>query len=131
MLNSMVKEHQARQAKRKEEQEIRRKEAIESSNELTQALVDHLNVGVAQAYLNQKRLDAEAKQLHVGATNFAKQTHQWLQLIDNFSSALKELGDVENWARSIETDMQTIQGTLEIAYKTSRQPTSSSTTTTN
>ncbi|XP_055857027.1 biogenesis of lysosome-related organelles complex 1 subunit 1 [Episyrphus balteatus] len=125
MLNSMVKEHQARQVKRKEEQEIRRKEAIESSNELTQALVDHLNVGVAQAYLNQKRLDAEAKQLHVGATNFAKQTHQWLQLIDNFSSALKELGDVENWARSIETDMQTIQGTLEIAYKTSRQPTSS------
>lgn len=125
MLSSMVKEHQARQAQRKEEQEIRRKEAIESSNELTQALVDHLNVGVAQAYLNQKRLDAEAKQLHVGATNFAKQTHQWLQLIDNFSSALKELGDVENWARSIETDMQTIQGTLEIAYKTSRQATAS------
>lgn len=76
---------------------------------------------MAQAYLNQKRLDGEAKQLHVGATNFAKQTQQWLQLIDNFSSALKELGDVENWARSIETDMQVIQNTLEIAYKTSRQ----------
>lgn len=76
---------------------------------------------MAQAYLNQKRLDAEAKQLHVGATNFAKQTQQWLQLIDNFSSALKELGDVENWARSIETDMQIVQNTLEIAYKTSRQ----------
>lgn len=75
---------------------------------------------MAQAYLNQKRLDVEAKQLHVGATNFAKQTHQWLQLIDNFSSALKELGDVENWARSIEGDMQVIQQTLELAYKTSR-----------
>lgn len=117
----MVKEYQVKQAKRKQEQEIRRKDVIESSNELTQAIVDHLNVGVAQAYLNQKRLDAEAKQLHVGATNFAKQTQQWLQLIDNFSSALKELGDVENWARSIESDMQVIQNTLEIAYKTSRQ----------
>ncbi|XP_023175523.1 biogenesis of lysosome-related organelles complex 1 subunit 1 [Drosophila hydei] len=120
MLGSMVKEHHSKQSKRKQEQEVRRKEAIEASNELTQSLVDHLNVGVAQAYLNQKRLDVEAKQLHVGATNFAKQTHQWLQLIDNFSSALKELGDVENWARSIEGDMQVIQQTLELAYKTSR-----------
>ncbi|KAH8405468.1 hypothetical protein KR215_000383 [Drosophila sulfurigaster] len=131
MLTSMVKEHHAKQSKRKQEQEVRRKEAIESSNELTQSLVDHLNVGVAQAYLNQKRLDAEAKQLHVGATNFAKQTHQWLQLIDNFSSALKELGDVENWARSIEGDMQVIQQSLELAYKASRatQATTSSAST--
>ncbi|KAH8299981.1 hypothetical protein KR044_008169 [Drosophila immigrans] len=130
MLTSMVKEHHAKQSKRKQEQEVRRKEAIESSNELTQSLVDHLNVGVAQAYLNQKRLDAEAKQLHVGATNFAKQTHQWLQLIDNFSSALKELGDVENWARSIEGDMQVVQQSLELAYKASRaaQATSSAST---
>lgn len=44
---------------------------------------------MAQAYLNQKRLDAEAKQLHSSATNFAKQTQQWMQLIDGFSGALK------------------------------------------
>ncbi|KAM8713461.1 hypothetical protein ACLKA7_013729 [Drosophila subpalustris] len=128
MLTSMVKEHHAKQSKRKQEQEVRRKEAIETSNELTQSLVDHLNVGVAQAYLNQKRLDAEAKQLHVGATNFAKQTHQWLQLIDNFSGALKELGDVENWARSIEGDMQVIQQSLELAYKASRAAQATTTT---
>ncbi|XP_037916624.1 biogenesis of lysosome-related organelles complex 1 subunit 1 isoform X2 [Hermetia illucens] len=89
MLSSMVKEHQLKQSRRKEEQESRRKETVEAANELTQALVDHLNVGVAQAYLNQKRLDTEAKQLHVGATNFAKQSQQWLQLIEGFSSALK------------------------------------------
>ncbi|KAH8349440.1 hypothetical protein KR084_010604 [Drosophila pseudotakahashii] len=120
MLTSMVKEHHKEQVKRKQEQEVRRKEAIEASNQLTQSLVDTLNVGVAQAYLNQKRLDAEAKQLHMGATNFAKQTHQWLTMIDNFSSALKELGDVENWARSIEGDMHVINQSLELAYKASR-----------
>lgn len=112
----MLKEHQAKQTKRKEEQEARKKEVSESANQMTVALVDHLNVGVAQAYLNQKRLDAEAKQLHTGATTFAKQTQQWMQLIENFSGALKELGDVENWARSIETDCQIITGTLENAY---------------
>lgn len=100
--------------------EHKRKDAVAASNELTQALVDHLNVGyvsglsnwrlmiifasfqdiamfsfslhvcsVAQAYLNQKRLDAEAKQLHTSATNFAKQTQQWMNLIEGFSNALK------------------------------------------
>lgn len=44
----MVKEHHAKQSKRKQEQEVRRKEAIETSNELTQSLVDHLNVGYAK-----------------------------------------------------------------------------------
>ncbi|XP_065095595.1 biogenesis of lysosome-related organelles complex 1 subunit 1 [Ochlerotatus camptorhynchus] len=121
MLSAMIKDHQSRQAARKEEQDRRRKEAILSANELTQNLVDHLNVGVAQAYLNQKRLDAEAKQLHVGATNFAKQTQQWLTLIENFNGSLKEIGDVENWAKTIENDMNVITTALEIAYKTSQE----------
>lgn len=51
--------------------------------------VDHLNVGVAQAYLNQKRLDQEAKNLNTNANNFNKQTQQWLSLIESFTSSLK------------------------------------------
>lgn len=51
--------------------------------------VDHLNVGVAQAYLNQKRLDQEAKNLNTNANNFNKQTQNWLTLIENFTSSLK------------------------------------------
>lgn len=72
---------------------------------------------MAQAYLNQKKLDAEAKQLQISATNFAKQTQAWVHLVESFSSALKEIGDVENWARSIEGDMRTIATALEYSYK--------------
>ncbi|KAF5272128.1 hypothetical protein FQA39_LY01210 [Lamprigera yunnana] len=120
MLSSMIKDHQIRQNVKKESQESKRKEAIVAASNLTQALVDHLNVGVAQAYLNQKRLDAEAKQLHTSAISFAKQTNQWLNLVETFSSALKELGDVENWAKTIEGDVRTITIALENVYKDSQ-----------
>merc|ERR1711915_838858 len=102
MLSSMVKEHQSKQQARKEEQERRRKEAIATSNNLTQALVDHLNVGVAQAYLNQKRLDSEASQLEQNATNFQRQTSQWLGLIASFTDSMKEVGHVQNRSSTIE-----------------------------
>lgn len=67
--------------------------------------------------MNQKKLDAEAKQLQHSATNFAKQTQLWLNLVESFSSSLKEIGDAENWARSIEGDMRTIATALEYSYK--------------
>ena len=91
--------------------------------ELTNALVDHLNVGVAQAYLNQKRLDAEAKRLHANATEFAKQTQNWISLVDSFNGSLKELGDVKSWASAIETDMKTVSSVLEYTYKVNKQAT--------
>ncbi|CAH1989121.1 unnamed protein product [Acanthoscelides obtectus] len=117
----MLKEHQSRQTAKKESQETKRKEACQAASELTQHLVDHLNVGVAQAYLNQKRLDAEAKQLHASAAAFGKHTQQWLQLVEQFSGALKELGDVENWAKTIEGDVRTITTALEIVYKDAQE----------
>lgn len=121
MLSSMVKEHQGRQQARKEEQEQRRKEAIQASSNLTHALVDHLNVGVAQAYLNQRRLDSEAIQLEQNATNFQRQTSQWLSLVSSFTDSMKEVGHVQNWATTIEADMRTISTALEYAYKVEQQ----------
>ncbi|CAH1788999.1 unnamed protein product [Owenia fusiformis] len=123
MLSRMLKDHQVKQHARKEVQEKRRKEAIAAANTLTHTLVDHLNAGVAQAYVNQKKLDTETKILQANAAHFEKQTLQWLKLVEDFNTSLKEIGDVENWARSIETDMRTISSALEYAYKEEQQET--------
>ncbi|NXW88492.1 BL1S1 protein, partial [Alopecoenas beccarii] len=125
MLSRLLKEHQARQSERRELQERRRREAIAAATRLTEALVDHLNVGVAQAYVNQRKLDQEVKTLQVQAAQFAKQTGQWITMVENFNQALKEIGDVENWARSIEMDMRTIATALEYVYKGQLQPSGS------
>jgi len=113
----MVKEHQAKQQARKDEVEIKRQQALSAATNLTSHLVDHLNEGVAQAYLNQRKLDAEAKQLQTNITQFSKSATQWMTLMEGVNKAVNELGDLSNWSRAIESDMRTISSALEYAYK--------------
>ena len=72
---------------------------------------------VEKAYNNQRALESEAKLLQQHVNQLSKQTTQWSNMLENFNQALKELGDVENWARTIETDITTIASALEYAYK--------------
>lgn len=59
------------------------------------------------------------------ASQFSKQTAQWISMVEGFNQALKEIGDVENWARSIEMDMRTIATALEYVHKGQLQSASS------
>ena len=72
---------------------------------------------MSQAYINQRRIDAEAKALQARVNRFTQQTQQWLQIADQFNGALKELGDVENWSKSVERDMRIVNDTLQAAYE--------------
>ncbi|CAD5117398.1 DgyrCDS6172 [Dimorphilus gyrociliatus] len=120
-LSAMLKEHHQRTASRKEEQEKRKREAIAAASEFSSALVDHLNVGVSQAYINQKKLDTETRMLQSSVTSFNKQTVLWLKLVEDLKNSLKELGDVENWSKSIESDMKTVASALEYTFKQASQ----------
>ena len=117
MLSRMVKEHQERQAVFREQQEKKRKAALASVQKCTNAMVDSLNAGVEKAYENQKKLDRETKALQAHSARYVKQTTQWLTLIEGFHKNLKGLGDLEQWAKTIQADMQTVVDTLEFAYR--------------
>ncbi|NWU16497.1 BL1S1 protein, partial [Cephalopterus ornatus] len=91
MLSRLLKEHQARQSERRELQERRRRDAITAATRLTEALVDHLNVGPPSTVGTPPKPPGPP--------------------------VPQEIGDVENWARSIEMDMRTIATALEYVYK--------------
>ncbi len=112
----MVREHQERQAILREEQDRKRKAALLSVQKCTHAMVDSLNSGVEKAYENQRKLDREAKALQAHSTRYVKQTTQWLSLVEGFHKSLKSLGDLEQWARTIDADMKVVVDTLEYAY---------------
>lgn len=123
MLGQLVKEHQIKQGERKEEIERKKQSALNAANQLTSALVDHLNEGVSQAYLNQRKLDMEAKQLHANITQLSKQANGWLNLMEGLNKAVNELGDVKNFAKCIEADMRLISTSLEYSYSLSMDQT--------
>lgn len=117
MLSRVVKEHQERQALFRERQEKKRRVALDSVQKCSDAMVDSLNSSVEKAYENQRKLDREAKALQSHSARFIKQTTQWLNLVEGFHKNLKSVGDLEQWARTIENDMQIIVTNLEYAYR--------------
>lgn len=117
MLSRVVKEHQEKQALFRGQQERRRKDALSAVQKCSNAMVDSLNSSVEKAYENQRKLDKEAKALQSHSSRYIKQTTQWLNLVEGFHKNLKSVGDLEQWAKTIENDMQVIVANLEYAYR--------------
>ncbi|CAG8519712.1 10795_t:CDS:2 [Paraglomus brasilianum] len=137
MLSRLVREHTQKQQAIRKKNELLRKEAIQAVNETADALTDALNERVSLIFKTQREIESESRQLSTATARYTKQTKQWLTMVENFSNALKELGDVENWAQVIEKDMRDIALTLEFVHKgtiggeviTSPQPITESTST--
>ena len=112
-LPDLVKESKARRASLLAENERRRKAAADAAGAASTAAMDSVNVGVSTVWHNQQQLELEARTLQEQAKRFAKQSGQWLATHQAFHSSLKALGDVENWARSLESDMGFVNSSLE------------------
>eukprot|EP01134_Creolimax_fragrantissima_P004588 CFRG4588T1 len=112
MLSKVVKAHQAKAAVQKEQIEKLKREAISSVDGVTNELVEALNSGVAEIFSNQRELEKQTKLLSQQTEILSKQTDQWQGMLENFNDALKEIGDVENWARVMENDLRIIADVL-------------------
>jgi uncharacterized protein (DUF885 family) len=115
-LSQMLRDHTEAADKQRKQTDQKRKEVLESVTKVTDSMVDSVNRGVARVFANQKKIEQETKQLEMNATKFNKQAQQWNLMVANLGNALKEIGDVENWASVIEADLIEISRALEFLH---------------
>lgn len=117
MFASMLKEHQKAQEELKVEINNKRVIAEKAVENLTAKSVKELNDGIAQAYLNQHKMDNEARKLQANVAKLTKQAQQWMIVCNSLNGAVKDLGDISTWTKTIETDVKFIAGAIEDCYK--------------
>lgn len=80
---------------------------------LTESLVDTVNSGVVEVFENQKKIEEEARELQAKSAKFARVTSEWVRILNSFDKELREIGDFENWIKSIEFDLNNLTGVME------------------
>ncbi|KAG8088818.1 hypothetical protein GUJ93_ZPchr0011g27471 [Zizania palustris] len=61
-----------------------------------------------ELYINEKRIELEARALLATILRYRKQTDQWLAATNSINSVLKEIGDFENWMKIMDFDCKSI-----------------------
>ncbi|CAF1116490.1 unnamed protein product [Adineta ricciae] len=117
MLSNIYRHHTERVSTLKQRQEKKKKELLASIDQLTRHVLDRLNDEVSECYKNEKRIDQACKQLTVQSNLLSKQSQAWINLIGQFTVALKELGDMKNYSRIIERECATITNTLATVHQ--------------
>ncbi|EKX52212.1 hypothetical protein GUITHDRAFT_92388 [Guillardia theta CCMP2712] len=118
MLSSLVKENAEKQAKIREMNDNNRKEALAATETVTNLMTDSVQSSMLEVFAAQKKLEKEVKGLQSNTHHFSRQTHQWYDMITEFNGGLKDVGDFQNWAKTVEWDMKHIASALDYVSKT-------------
>ncbi|MQL99039.1 hypothetical protein Taro_031758 [Colocasia esculenta] len=89
-----------------------KKVALKTATRVSELLVDTVNGGVEGAFINEKRIEIEIRTMIATVMRYTKQTNQWLTMSHAMNSALKEIGDFENWMKTMEYDCNSVNAAL-------------------
>ncbi|CAO2824804.1 unnamed protein product [Amaranthus hypochondriacus] len=107
-LLHLLHQHHIASASLRHQTEKSKKEAIGAGNRVSELLVDAVNGGVQESFLYQKQIEMEIRSLTTTINRFHKQTQQWLTASHSLNTAIKEIGDFENWIKVMEYDCKSI-----------------------
>ncbi|KAH9314499.1 hypothetical protein KI387_023126, partial [Taxus chinensis] len=66
-----------------------KKDAVTAASRVSELLVDSVNSEVQESFINEKRIEFEARSLASTVQRYTKQTNQWLTVVRALDSALK------------------------------------------
>ncbi|KXS09246.1 hypothetical protein M427DRAFT_64408 [Gonapodya prolifera JEL478] len=115
MLAQILKDRQAKLNQEKTRIENLRRDAQSSLEHLTEILNECLNTRVGMIFRNEREIEAEEKVLSANIDAIHLQVKQWSELLTTFDTALKELGDISNWASVMERELLQTVTTMELA----------------
>lgn len=107
-LLQMINDHNSASLKLREQTEKSKREAIRTASRVSDLLVNAVNGGVQEVFIIEKRIEMEIRALAATVARFSKQTDQWLAASHSINTAVKEIGDFENWMKTIELDCKSI-----------------------
>ncbi|XP_073145865.1 biogenesis of lysosome-related organelles complex 1 subunit 1 isoform X3 [Henckelia pumila] len=111
-LLQMINDHNTASLKLREQTEKSKKEAIRTAMRVSDLLVNAVNGNVQEVFIIEKRIEMEIRALAAAVARFSKQTDQWLTASHTINTAVKEIGDFENWMKTIELDCKSISAAI-------------------
>ncbi|KAJ6822016.1 biogenesis of lysosome-related organelles complex 1 subunit 1 [Iris pallida] len=111
-LLHIVHEHHQRTLRIREQTDKAKKDALRTAVRVSELLVDAVNGGVEEAFVNEKRIELEIRTLISTVMRYKKQTNQWLAASHAMNSILKEIGDFENWMKVMDFDCKSINAAI-------------------
>ncbi|MBA0851753.1 hypothetical protein Goshw_025298 [Gossypium schwendimanii] len=109
--------HHHNSLKLRDQAEKAKKDAIKKAGRVSDLLVEAVNGGVQESFINEKRIEAEIRALASTIARFMKQTDQWLAASHAINTAVKEIGDFENWMKSMDFDCKSINAAIRNIYQ--------------
>ncbi|KQJ92563.1 biogenesis of lysosome-related organelles complex 1 subunit 1 [Brachypodium distachyon] len=111
-LLRIMQQHHHQSLRQRQQTERAKKSALSSAARVAGHLVDAVDGGVQELFVNEKRVEAEARALLAAVARYRKQTDQWLAATNAVNSVLKEIGDFENWMKIMEFDCRSINAAI-------------------
>mmetsp|Transcript_5450 Transcript_5450/g.10022 ORF Transcript_5450/g.10022 Transcript_5450/m.10022 type:complete len:122 (+) Transcript_5450:1514-1879(+) len=112
MFKPLLEEHERRKAELRAAALAHKKAMQDLAPKLTSDILRSVDFEVRQMHDNQRRIEKEAKMFKEETAKITSLGKKWISTYDTLNDALKELGDVANWAGVIERDMQQIAGAV-------------------